>query len=126
MQMLTTDAPRRVTTDLMEAEAALNEALQTQSKLLSTLLAAREAMGEPFVGQHVIMRLVKSQESLLAAGSDLARVHEGLLKIGRERGAVIHDCPENKPMRPAQELASPAEGLPRGVGVLPQKVVALV
>jgi len=101
------NVPTRVTSDLQEAEAALNEALHKQSQLLSSMLAARQHYGEPFLGQEAFMRLLKSQESLLTAGGDLARVHHGLLKIGEEKGAVIHDCPENEPMRrAAQELRS--------------------
>lgn len=95
----------RVTSDLVMAEAALNAALRTQSQLFSSMLAARQHFGEPFLGQEAVMRLLKSQESLIAAGGDLARVHHMLLKIAREMGAVIHDCPENEPMRrAAQEL----------------------
>jgi hypothetical protein len=110
MPFLTSDEPLRVNSDLVEAEAALDSALQKQSKLLSTLVAARQGLGEPFVGQEALMRLVRSQQSLLAAGGDLARVHFSLLKIGREMGAVIHDCPKNQPMKAKQQL--PADDSP--------------
>jgi hypothetical protein len=106
--MLTTnpDAPAHVTSSLFQAEAALNDALHKQSQLLSSMLAAREHYGELQLGQEAVMRLLKSQESLVAAGGDLARVHQILLKIGREKGAVIHDCPQNEPMRRAAQSHS--------------------
>ena len=104
MPMTTSDAPTRIASDLLKAEAALDEALLKQANLLCTMLIARQEYAEPFVGQDAMMRLVKSQQSLLTAGGDLARVHSGLVKIGRERGTVIHDCPENRPMRPRQDL----------------------
>ena len=104
MPIIASDVPLRISSDLVEAEAALDHALRKQSKLLSTLVAARQEFGDPFIGQAAMMRLVRSQQSLLAAGGDLARVHHSLLKIGRERGAVIHDCPENSPMKTKQAL----------------------
>lgn len=125
MQMTTSNAATRVTSDLVEAEDALNEALLKQSSLLCTMLIARQEFSEPFIGQDAMMRLVKSQQSLLTAGGDLARVHHILLKIGRERGAVIHDCPENRPMRPAkQELPVDVSPGPDSWNTALQNVVA--
>lgn len=125
MPTISPDAPARVASDLIEAEVALNDAVRRQSQLLCSMLAARQHFGEPLLGQEAVMRLLKSQESLVSAGGDLARVHHTLLRIGREKGAVIHDCPENQPMRrAAQELSG---DVPTGSSVadtLLQKIVA--
>jgi hypothetical protein len=124
MPTISFDAPARVSSNLLGAEAALNEAIAKQSELLSSMLAARQHYAEPFLGQEALMRLLKAQQSLLAAGGDLARVHESLLKIGREKGAVIHDCPENKPMRRAREAQAYVSSESDGADTLLQKVVA--
>lgn len=90
----------RITRDLRAAEEALDEALIKNNALFGTLLVARqqtESTG-PFSGHDVLLRLVKSQQTLLSAGSDLARVHGGLSQIGREMGAAVHDCPEDGPL----------------------------
>jgi hypothetical protein len=98
MRMTVPVAQMRITRDLREAEAALDEALLKQASLLVTMVAARRETGsEPFLGQEALMRLAKSQQTLLTAGGDLARVHGGLLEIGRERADIVHDCPPNEP-----------------------------
>jgi hypothetical protein len=92
-------AQMRITRDLRQAEDSLDDALLKQAKLLTTLITARRETGtESFVGQIELMRLVKSQQTLLSAAGDLARVHGGLKEIGRERAGIVHDCPPNKPM----------------------------
>lgn len=103
MSMTLPVAQLRITRDLRQAEAALDDALLKQTSLLATLITARRNTGqEPFVGQAELMRLVRSQQTLLAASGDLARVHGGLKRIGREHGQVIHDCPPNEPMGHAE------------------------
>lgn len=78
-------AQRRITRDLHEAEAALNEALLLQSRLLSTMVNARRETGvAPFLGQDALMRLVKSQQAVVDAGGELARVHGRLNAIAEE------------------------------------------
>lgn len=75
-------AQRRITRDLHEAEAALDTALLTQSRLLSTMVSARRETGSaPFLGQEALMRLVKSQQAMVDAGGELARVHGRLSTI---------------------------------------------
>ena len=100
MTMTLSVASMRIVRDLREAESALDEALLRNNVLFGTLLAARQQTAEagPFAGHEVLQRLIKSQQTLLLAGSDLARVHGGLSHIGREMGAVTHDCPPNEPM----------------------------
>lgn len=94
MSMNRTVAQLRITREIQDAEFALNEALLRQSSLFSTLVAARRDTGTPaFIGQDALLRLTKSQQSLLSAGGELARVHSRLLEINRETGAGTDDCP---------------------------------
>lgn len=82
MSMNRTVAKVRITRELQEAEARLEEALLSQSSLFSTLITARrDTGGNPFLGQDILLRLVRSQQSLLGAGNDLARVHCKLLDL---------------------------------------------
>ena len=100
MTMTVSVSSLRIARDLRAAESALDEALLKSNILFGTLLAARQQTEEagPFTGHDLLQRLIKSQQTLLTAGSDLARVHGGLSSIGREMGAAVHDCPENEPM----------------------------
>jgi hypothetical protein len=41
------------------------------------------------------MRLARSQQTLLSAGGDLARVHGKLLEVQREKGSG-EECPEDE------------------------------
>jgi len=94
MSMNRTVAQVRITRELQDAEAALNEALLKQTSLFASLVTARRDTGvDAFTGQDALMRLNKSQLQLLGAGGDLARVHGRLLGIGRETGAGIDECP---------------------------------
>lgn len=96
MRMTVPVAQMRIVRDLREAEAALDEALLKQASLLSTMVTARRETGsEPFVGQEALMRLTKSQQTLLSAGGELARVHGQLLDVQRETG-VGEECPEDE------------------------------
>lgn len=98
MSMNRTVAKLRITRELHQAEAALNEALLKQSSLFTTLVTARRDAGDTaFDGQDVLLRLVRSQQQLLTAGNDLSRVHRGLLRIDgardAETGLRIERCP---------------------------------
>lgn len=86
----------RITREMNEAELALNDALLRQAILFTTLVGARRDTGmDQFSGQDALMRLTKSQQSLLSAGGDLARVHGRLLEIDRETGGTADDCPDD-------------------------------
>ena len=86
----------RISRQMVDAETALNDALIKQAMLFTTLVAARnETEVGQFTGQDALMRLTKSQQSLLAAGNDLARVHGRLLDIAMETGQVVDDCPDD-------------------------------
>ncbi len=98
MSMTIPVAQLRITRELREAEAALDDALLRQSALLTTLVASRRQTGsEPFLGHEALLRLAKSQHTLLSAGSDLARVHGGLQEVQKKVVGYL-PCPENEPM----------------------------
>jgi hypothetical protein len=92
--MTTTVAQQRISRDLLNAEAALDEALLRQSRLLSTMVNARRETGSaPFVGQDALMRLVRSQQAMVNAGGELARVHGRLSDIAVEMVGGNDPCP---------------------------------
>ncbi|WP_225008612.1 MULTISPECIES: hypothetical protein [Novosphingobium] len=94
MGMTTDVAQLRITRDLHEAEAALDAALVTQARLLQTMVGARRETGvAPFLGQDALMRLVKSQQGLVDAGGELARVHGRLSTIAVETNGGNDACP---------------------------------
>ena len=85
MTMTINVAQMRIEREVREAEEALNEALLCQSQLFTSMLAARRDIAAPVMtGQDALMRLSKSQQSLLSAGGDMARVHGRLAEIGAE------------------------------------------
>ena len=87
-------AQARISRDLKDAEAALDEALLRQSQLLSTMVHARRETGvAPFLGQDALMRLVRSQQAMLNAGGELARVHGRLNDIAEEMVIGNDRCP---------------------------------
>lgn len=87
-------AQLRIARDLHEAEAALDEALVRQAQLLQTMVGARRETGvSPFLGQDALMRLLRSQQDLLDAGGELARVHGRLSTISVETCGGNDKCP---------------------------------
>jgi hypothetical protein len=93
-------AQQRTARDLHLAEAALDEALVRQARLLETMVGARRGTGvAPFLGQDALMRLVKSQQAMLDAGGELARVH------GRLSGIAAETCGGNDACPPAAIIA---------------------
>jgi hypothetical protein len=99
MSMTVPVAQMRIARDITEAEKALDEALIRQSSLFTTMVSARRETGaKPFVGHEALLRLVKSQQALLEAGGNLARVHGSLLELQKEVCGG-DDCPEDDPVR---------------------------
>ena len=89
MSMTVPVAQLRIARDISEAEKALDEALIRQSSLFTTMVAARRETGsDPFVGHEALLRLAKSQQALLEAGGNLARVHGSLLEVQKEMGSA--------------------------------------
>ena len=106
MSMTVPVAQLRIARDISEAEKALDEALIRQSSLFTTMVAARRETGSnPFVGHEALLRLAKSQQALLEAGGNLARVHGSLLDVQREMGAG-DECPPPEPMGLSEEQAT--------------------
>jgi hypothetical protein len=102
MSMTVPVAQMRIARDISEAEKALDEALIRQSSLFTSMVAARlETGSEPFVGHEALLRLAKSQQSLLEAGGNLARVHGSLLEVQKEVCGA-DDCPPQQPTGSAQ------------------------
>jgi hypothetical protein len=104
MPMTVPVAQMRIARDITEAERALDEALIRHSSLFATMVSARRETGsDPATGHEALLRLTRSQQALLEAGGDLARVHGSLLKVQREMG-VGEECPPDEPRRPAGEF----------------------
>lgn len=102
MPMSNNVAHLRISRELREAELAVDEALLKQSALLSTLIKARQDTGAgPFTGHDALLRLSRSQLTLLSASGHLARVHSSLLKIQQDV-LGYEGCPKNMPMRTGQ------------------------
>ncbi|WP_156457517.1 hypothetical protein [Altererythrobacter sp. Root672] len=86
-------AQMRIARDINEAEKALDEALVRQSSLFTAMVTARRETGcDPFLGHEALLRLAKSQQALLEAGGNLARVHGSLLEVQKEVCGV-DECP---------------------------------
>ena len=96
MTMTKAVAKMRIARELAEAEASINAALLNQSRLFTTMITARQETGvAAALGQDALLRLTRSQQTLLNAGGDLARVHGRLLAIGKDLDVVRMDelCP---------------------------------
>ncbi|MBX9665312.1 MAG: hypothetical protein K5Q19_18475 [Novosphingobium sp.] len=100
-------AQLRIARDLQQAEAALDEALLLQAQLLQTMLGARRGTGvAPFLGQDALMRLLKSQQAMLDAGGELARVHGRLSTIAVETCGGNDACPPSARLEDAEAAAA--------------------
>ncbi|MWV28426.1 hypothetical protein [Aurantiacibacter rhizosphaerae] len=98
MSMSKPIAQMRISTDIKQAEYAVDEALLRQGALMATLITTRRETGSgPAMGHDALLRLVKSQQDLLSAGGELARVHGSLLKIQQDV-LGYEECPEGGPM----------------------------
>jgi len=97
MSMTVPVARMRIVRDISEAERALDEALIRHSSLFTTMVSARRETGaEPFAGHEALLRLAKSQQALLEAGGNLARVHGSLLELQKEVCGT-DECPPDTP-----------------------------
>jgi hypothetical protein len=100
MSMTVPVAQLRIARDISEAEKALDEALIRQSSLFTTMVSARRETGsDPFAGHEALLRLAKSQQALLEAGGNLARVHGSLLDVQKELCGA-DECPPNEERNP--------------------------
>ncbi|MEJ2457289.1 MAG: hypothetical protein P8Y58_03730 [Novosphingobium sp.] len=98
-----------VARQLPEAELSLDSALLASTRLMESMLLAREAEGvDAFTGQSALMRLARSQRSLIECQNDMIRVHRELLKTGREVKALgdnANDCPNSATLEPRRRQA---------------------
>lgn len=93
MKMTPQIAAMRIRRELTELEETLAEGLERAASLTATLVRARaDTSAGITTGQDLLMRLTAVQNGLLKANGDTARVHEGLLEIGRELGYVDELC----------------------------------
>ncbi|MCJ2178035.1 hypothetical protein [Novosphingobium album (ex Hu et al. 2023)] len=91
-------ATARISRQLPEAELSLDTALLASARLMEAMLLARSAEGvQTFAGQNALMRLARSQRSLIESQNDMIRVHRELLRTGQEVKAVgdSGDCPNS-------------------------------
>jgi len=83
MTMTLPAAKLRIARNLHQAEAALDGALLKQDGLLATLITARSETGRvSSLGHAELMRLVKSQQTLLSSSSGPAGTGGGLNDAG--------------------------------------------
>lgn len=84
----------RIARQLPEAELSLDTALLASARLMESMVLARQADGvTAFAGQSALMRLARSQRTLLESQNDMIRVHRELLGVGKEYKAIL-DEPE--------------------------------
>jgi hypothetical protein len=120
--MTTNVAQQRISRDLLEAEAALDEALLRQSRLLATMVNARRETGSPpFTGQDALMRLLRSQQAMVNAGGELARVHGRLSDIAV---AVGGDDPCPTKQASLDDLSAETDSLQAMAELFPQSRAA--
>lgn len=96
MTMNTSVATTRIAREIHAAEAALEEALLRQASLFSSMVTARrDCAAGSLTGQEALLRLTKSQQALLTAGSELGRVHNRMIDVHTEiTGDLASDCPD--------------------------------
>lgn len=96
MTMTVPVAQIRIARDMIQAEAALNEALRRNSSIITTVVSARlDTDVGAFAAQEALLRLARSQQALLDASGNLARAHGSLMDVQREMG-VGDECPDGK------------------------------
>jgi hypothetical protein len=89
MSMTIAAAAARISRQLPEAELSLDAALLASARLMESVLLARGADGMPaYTAQAALMRLARSQQSLIESQNDMIRVHRELLRAGREVKAI--------------------------------------
>jgi hypothetical protein len=82
----------RIRRELRDAEAKSDAALLAKARLLETMLLARQSADvEINTGQRAIIRLSHAIQSQVNVATDLFRVHDEMVKIGRETGIADED-----------------------------------
>lgn len=89
MSMTIAAATARISRQLPETELSLDSALLASTRLMETMLLARQVEGlDVYTGQTALMRLAKAQRTLIESQNDMLRIHEELRGIGREVKAL--------------------------------------
>src|SRR5689334_16142633 len=84
----------------------ISEGLEKAASLTATLVRARaDTKAGGAAGHELLLRLTSVQTGLLKANAETARVHEGLLRIGREMGYVDELCHYGALPREVQQAA---------------------
>lgn len=93
MKMTPEIAAVRIQRELAALEESLAQGLERAASLTATLARARADTDVGMTtGSDVLLRLTSVQTGLLKANTETARVHQGLLKIGRELGYLDERC----------------------------------
>ena len=96
-------AAARIRTQLRDAEAKFDEALLASANLMATMVLARaNPEVEVHTGQKALLRLAQAQRSMLNGSSNLFRVHDELVVIGREL-AILDEPSPTSPSRLADD-----------------------
>ncbi|WP_260923083.1 hypothetical protein [Novosphingobium sp. 9] len=92
-------ASARIGRQLPEAELSLDQALLASTRLMETMLLARQTEGvAAYTGQAALLRLAKTQRTLLASQTDMLKIHRELFDLNRElraSGDEDGNCPDN-------------------------------
>ena len=110
MPMTVPVATARLSRQMPDAEAAIEDALVASASLLLTAATARRDTGVRRAESHAaLLRLSKLNQTLIEASGEARRVHRELRKLGDEvRDGVEEDtCPDAipNPMTTAQASA---------------------
>lgn len=96
MPMTVAAATARLSRQVPETEAAIEDALVASASLLLTAATARRDTGVRAVGAHAAMlRLVKLNQTLIEASGEASRVHKELRKLDDDVRAGVdeNECP---------------------------------
>jgi hypothetical protein len=106
MRMTPEIATMRIQRELAALEETLADGLEKAASLTATLAKARaDTSAGLTTGHDLLLRLTSVQTGLLKANAETARVHEGLLRIGREMGYVDELCHYGALPREVQQAA---------------------
>ncbi len=92
MTLTTATAAVRIARELRETEAKFDEALLASSKLMATMILARQIPEvEVNTGQKALIRLVRAQQHIVDGTSNMFRVHDEMLVVNREMAIFDED-----------------------------------
>ncbi|MGL5837071.1 MAG: hypothetical protein ACRCY3_01065 [Sphingorhabdus sp.] len=84
MSKIIADCAEEIGVAIPQTEAAIDDAMFAVANLMATLVKARKDSGVPgSTGQATLMRLAKTQISLVGVSNDVLRVHGDMLDVGK-------------------------------------------